>query len=154
MIRRRPIEKARVLSLRPTAPPIGCPGTFERGPCRWMYRNIFGTSQDISSRKYEKLKEQLTSVFAERNPLIYASGHDHSLQYITFDDDRRNQHYVISGSATVTSYVRPPELPSFGIQQKGFSVLHYYEKAIWVEFWSEGGKRFFEQKITPVHQKN
>jgi hypothetical protein len=128
-------------------PPVG-------GSLYVFYRNIFGTSQDISSRKYEKLKEQLTSVFAERNPLIYASGHDHSLQYITFDDDRRNQHYVISGSATVTSYVRPPELPSFGIQQKGFSVLHYYEKAIWVEFWSEGGKRLFEQKITPVHQNN
>jgi hypothetical protein len=122
-------------------PPVG-------GSLYVLYRNIWGTSQDISSRKYDVLKEQLTSVFAERNPLIYASGHDHSLQHITFDDERRNQHYVISGSATVTSFVKQPDLPNFGIQQKGFAALHYYKKGIWIEFWSEDGKRLFEQRIS------
>ncbi len=121
-------------------PPIG-------GSLYVLYRNIFGTAQDISSRKYGQLKKQLTSIFADRDPLIYASGHDHSLQYITFDDERRNQYYVISGSSTVTSYVKSPELPSFGLQQKGFSALHYYKNGIWVEFWSKDGKRFFEQKL-------
>ncbi len=127
-------------------PPVG-------GSLYVLYRNIFGTAQDISSRKYGKFKEQLTTVFAERNPLIYASGHDHSLQYITFDDERRNQHYIISGSSTVTSYVKNPELPNFGIQQKGFSALHYYKKGIWIEFWNEQGKRLFEQEITSIHKK-
>lgn len=126
-------------------PPLG-------GSLYVLYRNIFGTPQDISSRKYGKMKEQLTSVFANRSPLIYASGHDHSLQYITFDDERRNQNYVVSGSATVTSYVKSPELPSFGIQQKGFSALHYYKNSIWIEFWSEGGERLFEQKISSIHE--
>ncbi len=124
-------------------PPVG-------GSLYVLYRNIFGTDQDISSRKYGKFKEQLTAVFAERNPLFYASGHDHSLQYITFDDERSNQYYIVSGSATVTSYVKSPELPSFGIQQKGFSVLHFYKNDIWIEFWSEQGKRLFEQEITPI----
>jgi hypothetical protein len=99
------------------------------------------------------MKEQLTSVFAGRNPLIYASGHDHSLQYITFDDERRNQYYVVSGSSTITSYVKNPESPNFGVQQKGFSALHYYKNSIWIEFWSEGGKRLFEQEVAPIHQK-
>ncbi len=127
-------------------PPIG-------GSLYVLYRNIFGTAQDISSRKYSKMKERLTSVFADRNPLIYASGHDHSLQYITFGDERRNQNYIVSGSATVTSYVKNPGSPNFGVQQKGFSALHYYKNSIWIEFWSEGGKRLFEQEVAPIHQK-
>ena len=121
-------------------PPVG-------GSLYVLYRNIWGKSQDISSRKYGKLKEQLTSVFAERNPLIYASGHDHNLQYLTFDDERSNQYYVISGSASVSSYVKAPKSPSFGIQQKGFGVVHYYKDSIWVEFWNENGERLFEQKL-------
>ncbi|MGM0545382.1 MAG: metallophosphoesterase [Bacteroidota bacterium] len=121
-------------------PPVG-------GSLYVWYRNTWGTGQDISSTKYQAMKQQLTDVFAERDPLIYASGHDHSLQYITFDDERRNQYYVVSGSATISSYVRNPDLPSFGIQQKGFSAVHYYENGVWVEFWNDDGKRLFEQQI-------
>jgi acyl-CoA-binding protein len=121
-------------------PPVG-------GSLYALYRNIWGTSQDIASRKYSDLKEQLTSVFAEREPLIYVSGHDHNLQYITFGDERSNQHYIVSGSASTTSYVRSQDAPNFGIQQKGFSALHYYEDSIWIEFWNEKGDRLFERKI-------
>lgn len=112
------------------------------------YRKIWGTKQDISSSDYGVLKEELTSVFAERDPLIYASGHDHNLQYIHFDDDRSNQYYIVSGSATVTSYVKSVKPPNFGIQQKGFSAVHYYKDGIWIEFWNEDGIRLFEKRIS------
>lgn len=124
-------------------PPVG-------GSLYALYRNIWGTSQDIASQKYSNLKEQLTSAFAEREPIIYASGHDHNLQYLTFGDERRNQYYIVSGSVSVTSFVKNPDLPSFGIQQKGFSAVHYYKKGIWIEFWNENGKRLFEQKISDL----
>lgn len=123
-------------------PPVG-------GSLYVLYRNIWGTKQDIASSNYQEMKKQLTSVFAERNPLVYASGHDHSLQYMTFGDERRNQHYIVSGSSTVTSYVHSPDSPSYGIQQKGFGVLHYYDDSIWVEFWNEKGNRLFEQQLHP-----
>lgn len=127
-------------------PPVG-------GSLYVLYRNLFGTAQDITSTKYSHVKEQLTSVFRERDGLIYASGHDHNLQYMTFGDERRNQYYIVSGSASVTSYVRAPESPDFGIQQKGFAVLHYYKNGIWIEFWNEKGKRLFEQQLG-VEAKN
>ncbi|MEL7832925.1 metallophosphoesterase [Fodinibius sp. Rm-B-1B1-1] len=127
-------------------PPVG-------GSLYVLYRNLVGTAQDISSGNYGKFKAQLASVFMERDPLIYASGHDHNLQYITFGDKRRNQYYIVSGSASVSSYVRTPESPNFGIQQKGFGVLHYYKNSIWVEFWNEKGNRLFEQQVS-VQPKN
>lgn len=127
-------------------PPVG-------GSLYVLYRNIWGTGQDISNAKYQKMKRQLTDVFAERDPFIYASGHDHNLQYITFGDERRNQYYIVSGSASISSYVKTPELPSFGIQQKGFGALHYYKNSIWIEFWNEKGQRLFEQELNPSSEK-
>lgn len=119
-------------------PPVG-------GSLYVLYRNIWGTDQDISS--YDELKEKLTSIFTERNQLIYASGHDHNLQYIFFDDERSYQHYIVSGAATRTSYAKSADAPNFAIQQRGFSVVHYYKNSIWVEFWSESGERIYEAEI-------
>lgn len=62
-----------------------------------------------------------------------------SLQYLTFGDERRNQYYIVTGSVSVTSFVKNPNLPGFGIQQRGFSAVHYYKKGIWIEFWNENG---------------
>jgi predicted phosphodiesterase len=127
-------------------PPVG-------GSLYVLYRNIWGTGQDISSAKYQALKQQLTDVFAAREPLVYASGHDHNLQYITFGDKQRNQYYVVSGSASISSYVQSPEPPSFGIQQKGFGALRYYNNSIWIEFWNEKGQRLFEQELNRTSEK-
>lgn len=121
-------------------PPVG--GSFYV-----LYRNIWGTPQDISSKKYRSLKSELTTIFADRDPLIYASGHDHSLQYLRFNDERDNQHYIISGSASRTSYAKTQIPPQFALQTRGFSVLYYYEESIWVEFWDETGRRLFESRI-------
>lgn len=112
-----------------------------------LYRKIWGTNQDIASSDYSELRDQVTSVFAERDPLIYVSGHDHSLQHLTFDDERSNQHYLISGSSTVSSYAKTQNVPNFALQQQGFAAVHYYKKGIWVEFWNEDGKRLYEKQI-------
>ncbi|MDY6868016.1 MAG: metallophosphoesterase [Chloroflexota bacterium] len=119
-------------------PPVG-------GSLYVLYRKLFGNKKDI--KHYKELKEQLVEIFDQRTPFIYASGHDHSLQYIGFDDERSNQHYIVSGAASETRYVKNPDLPSFAIQQKGFAVINYYESGIWIEFWNFKGDRIFERQI-------
>lgn len=119
-------------------PPVG-------GSLYVLYRKLFGNKKDI--KHYQKLKENLIEIFDQRSPFIYASGHDHSLQYIGFDDDRSNQHYIVSGAASGTRYAKEQSPPSFAIQQKGFAVINYYKSGTWIEFWNFRGERIFEHQI-------
>lgn len=110
-----------------------------------FHRKAFGNKKDIKS--YEDLKERLLHIFEQRGSFIYASGHDHSLQYINFGEDRSGQHFIISGSASSTRFVKEPDPPSFAIQQNGFAVIKFYETGTWLEFWNYKNQRIFEQVL-------
>jgi hypothetical protein len=62
------------------------------------------TQQDVSGSRYEQLREALRRAFAERPPLLYASGHDHSLQVL---EDEDPEYLVVSGAGVYghTSHV-------------------------------------------------
>jgi hypothetical protein len=47
-----------------------------------LYRAAGGPRQDLASRAYRHLRRSLASVFAEAPPLLYAAGHEHTLQVI------------------------------------------------------------------------
>ncbi len=49
-----------------------------------LVKKIVGSPQDLSSSRNEAMRDQLTRVFLElpRQPLVYAAGHDHSLQVL------------------------------------------------------------------------
>ena len=44
-------------------------------------RQYLGTPQDLSNYYYRQMRDRLLSVFERKKQLIYASGHDHNLQY-------------------------------------------------------------------------
>lgn len=49
----------------------------------WVgYRDGVGTGQDLSSRRYRRLREDLARAFDGRPALFQASGHDHSVQVL------------------------------------------------------------------------
>jgi len=102
-----------------------------------LYRKWFGAVEDISYPPYRRMRNKLVSVFEKYENLIYASGHDHNLQYI----QREKQHYLISGSGSSSSYVRKGKRSVFSIAARGFIELMAEPEGI-VSFntWSIGKK--------------
>lgn len=96
-------------------------------------RRYLGTPQDLSNLKYRHLRDGLISVFHNHRDLVYAAGHDHSLQYFHYDD----QHYVVSGSGSKLGYATTGHGASFTAERKGFAVLRYHtDGSIWLAFYS------------------
>ncbi len=59
------------------------------------------TSQDLSNSDNKHMRAALDSVFAIHRPLIYAAGHDHSLQVLEGETAR---YFIVSGASTVDHY--------------------------------------------------
>lgn len=94
-----------------------------------FYRKIFGNIQDIPHRKYQKMKDALTEVFAGHPDMIFASGHDHTLQSL----EVAGNHYIVSGSGSKTRYVGKGKNARFTSNKRGFVRLDYYNNG---EVWS------------------
>jgi predicted phosphodiesterase len=87
-----------------------------------MYRKYFGAKEDISHSKFRKLRSKLKSIFRNYDNLIYACGHEHNLQYIK----KYNNHYIVSGAASKSTYVLSGKYSKFGMAAKGFFKLKFY----------------------------
>lgn len=110
------------------------------------YRNIWGYQQDIAN--YKDLKNSLVDSFKNKNGLIYASGHGHSLQFIPHQEEENNQYYLVSGSGSVSSYVKKKTGNTFTYQGKGFIAIHYYnDQSKNITYWNEEGSILFEKQI-------
>lgn len=80
--------------LRTTGEHGGCELTFLR---RWVK-----SSQDLAAKEYRRYVASLSSVLEKRRPLLFAAGHDHSLQV---SRDSRFGAHVVSGAAAHSTAV-------------------------------------------------
>ncbi len=82
------------------------------------------SSQDISSRAYARMRLALDSAFAGARPLIYAGGHDHTLQVIAGTSTR---YVLVSGSGTFGHSDRVAALDStrFARDASGFMRVEF-----------------------------
>ncbi|MEX2604666.1 MAG: metallophosphoesterase [Gracilimonas sp.] len=107
-----------------------------------VYRNIWGLKQDLA--RYSDLKDKLLNSFEQVEGLIYASGHEHSLQYIPHEDD----HFLVSGSASKTTYVKKKNDESFTYGEKGFIIIRYHrDRSKTIEFWNENRVRVYQNQV-------
>ena len=67
------------------------------GETNWL-RGLGLIPQDVPSKRYQHLKKSLRRAFADRQPLLYAAGHDHSLQLLKEDGF---PFHVVSGSGSM-----------------------------------------------------
>lgn len=96
-----------------------------------LFRKFGGSEQDLPSYEYQSMKKQLMDVFKEYDEIVYASGHDHNLQYHQFGDF----HHIVSGSGCKVNPVRTGGDASFIQKNYGFSRINYYSNGeAWVEF--------------------
>ncbi|PRY11931.1 calcineurin-like phosphoesterase family protein [Pontibacter ummariensis] len=95
-----------------------------------FYRKLFGAYEDMSHRKYKKMRKRLLRIMHRYNNIVYAAGHDHNLQHF----EVQGNHYLVSGSGSKTAFVKKGGKATFTLEQLGFFVLNYYQNGeVWLE---------------------
>lgn len=84
---------------------------------------IYGSDEDYPSKKYQELVHDIAEARGNQSNVIYASGHDHGLQFITKDDIVQ----IVSGSGSKTSFIVNNENLKFKYQKQGFCVFDYLD---------------------------
>jgi hypothetical protein len=97
------------------------------------YRKFFGHVQDNTHPLMKELTSGIRSILKEYPNSIYVAGHEHSLQYSLRD----STHFIVSGAASKTSYVRKKGYAKFAEEVTGFArldvmnngstVLHFFQ---------------------------
>lgn len=87
-----------------------------------LYRQLIGSRQDLTNPRYKMIRNAMVKSFHQVEDLVYISGHEHSLQYISRD----SLHYVISGAGSKSSAITGGKGSEFYRQTKGFARLQYH----------------------------
>ncbi len=82
-------------------------------------RGIFGTSEDLAHPLYAEMIKEIDGVVKNHNNVIFAAGHEHSLQLIKDS----GQIYVVSGSGVKSTRVNNGSKSLFHSSKNGFAVL-------------------------------
>lgn len=114
------------------------------GSIQPLFRKAIGNIQDNTHPKYKAIMKQILSSMNEANHVIYAAGHEHSLQLI----EREGHHFVVSGSGSKTSYVKNGKGSRFAKSENGFAILDLKEGGeASVSFWGKDNGLLFEQEL-------
>lgn len=89
-----------------------------------LIRNLGVSDQDLSGSANEHLVSQLHSVFEQKPPLVYASGHEHSLQIER--GAQGSQFHIVSGAGSKKDEVRHDDRHTLFAQESlGFVELEF-----------------------------
>ncbi|HEY3429272.1 MAG TPA: metallophosphoesterase, partial [Cyclobacteriaceae bacterium] len=113
-----------------------------------LYRQIFGSIQDQAHPQYKAFSEGMMQILEQYPGVIYASGHDHSLQYSVKD----SVHYVVSGAGSKTSHVKKKGYAKYVASELGYVRLVVGEGGDKVQYITDD-KISFEKKIAPVQKE-
>jgi hypothetical protein len=87
-----------------------------------LIRSWSGGRQDLSHSRYRSFRRALTGLFERfENHLVYASGHDHSLQHFPVG----SVDYLVSGSASRPEFVSDGRGAAFTSREPGFLEIEY-----------------------------
>ncbi len=112
-----------------------------------FFRASIGSKQDVAHQDYKELRSALLAGAKKNGQFIFASGHEHALQYI----ENGGQKFVVSGSGTKKSPVALGKGSEFASGATGYSTLSFYEGGeTWVQFYEVNRSG---TKATLVYQK-
>jgi 3',5'-cyclic AMP phosphodiesterase CpdA len=103
-----------------------------------LMRSICGHRQDMAHPRYQALRKNMLSLFADYPNLIYVCGHEHSLGYYPFE----LQHYVLSGAGSKSSQVIRGKGAAFAQRTLGFAKLIAFPATenqapqMWIEYYA------------------
>lgn len=114
-----------------------------------LFRATIGSRQDVANKHYRDLRTAVLAGAKKNGKFIFASGHEHALQFIEND----GQEFIVSGSGSKNSPVSLGKGSLFSSSKLGFSTLSFYAGGeTWVKFWevSPDGKEakvVFQRKV-------
>lgn len=96
-----------------------------------LQRTVRGNIQDIPNIHYQELKNEILGMLGQNKNVIFASGHDHNLQYF----QKKGQHFVISGSGSKETHIKKGGDALLASSTVGYSKVHFYKNGeVWLEF--------------------
>ncbi|QRR03904.1 metallophosphoesterase [Dyadobacter sandarakinus] len=97
-----------------------------------LFRAGIGSRQDVANKLYRELRAAVLAGARKNGNFIFASGHEHTLQYIEND----GQSFIVSGSGSKNSPVSLGKGSQFATSSLGYSTLLFYEGGeTWVNYW-------------------
>ena len=129
--------------------PLPLVGSFFR-----FLQSSIGTRQDLANATYKDFRNLLLGQANTIGDVIFASGHEHSLQYWDKDD----QHFIVSGGGSKKSGSQTGNGAEFAYGGYGFAQLNYYpEGEVWVQYYQaleDGTKRLvFQHELKPSYEE-
>jgi len=98
-----------------------------------LYRGLGGVKQDIPHPLYQQLKKGILNILSQNKHVIFASGHDHSLQYFM----QNQHHYIISGAGSKLDFAKAGGDARMVRSAMGYSVVHFYKNgSAWLDFYT------------------
>lgn len=95
-----------------------------------LYRRFVGNDQDLAASRYQILRRGFSTLFRQHENLIYASGHDRSLQHLP--DGK--VHHIISGAGENPEYVAKAGRTGFSRSATGIAIIEYHrDGSIWLD---------------------
>jgi len=95
-------------------------------------RMLGGVKQDIPHKFYQQLKSGLLELANNNEHVIFASGHDHSLQYFEQNED----HFIISGAGSKLDFAKAGGAARMVRSAMGYSIVHFYKNgSAWLDFY-------------------
>ncbi len=125
--------------------PLPVVGSFFR-----LLQSSVGTRQDLANSTYKDFRNLLLGQANTIGDVIFAAGHEHSLQYWDKDD----QHFIVSGSGSRYDGTKTGNGALFAYGGYGFAQLNYYpDGQVWTQYFQvleDGSKRLvFQHQVKP-----
>jgi hypothetical protein len=97
-----------------------------------LFRATIGSKQDMVNKHYRDLRAAVMAGAKKNGKFIFASGHEHALQFIEND----GQEFIVSGSGSKNSPISLGRGSQFASPKLGYSTLNFYEGGeTWVNYW-------------------
>jgi hypothetical protein len=98
---------------------------YRTGGIEYLLKRSGSLVQDLNSTVYAELLAGLRRAFAaaERPPLVFAGGHDHSLQIFEDDSPATPRYSVVSGAGSKLSAIHEQPNLAWGASRPGYMML-------------------------------
>lgn len=116
-----------------------------------LIRTSGGVSiQDAQNERYKSLVKRLETIGKDSERLLFISGHEHALQYIT----NNNIKQIVSGSGSKATYVSLSDDGLFAHPGQGFAVYDVFKDgSSWVSFYGNEKNRaklLYQKEVHPA----
>ena len=109
------------------------------------YRKYIGSVQDTNHPKVKALRARMIEILNKAEDVVYASGHEHSLEYIKRDD----MHFIVSGSGSKITKVKEGKYTQFAKEARGFAAVNFSPSgSAEIEFWDgDAGASLYKSQL-------